>query len=63
MRVRSSFDWTRAALAVVAAAGLATVVGTFQQGSIAGGLGMGLIVGVGVAIGLVVFELASQYLE
>ena len=57
------FDLRRASLYILAATGLAVVIGAIQQGSIGGGLVLGLAVGVGVAIGLVLFEMASRHLN
>ncbi|KTG09900.1 hypothetical protein AUR64_09755 [Haloprofundus marisrubri] len=54
------FRLRRALRYVAAAAGLAVVIGYFQQGSIEAGLLFGLAVGAGVAIGLVLFEVASR---
>lgn len=63
MVLSPSFDRTRAALAVLAAAGLGTVVGSFQQGSLGGGVVIGLVVAVGVAIGLLAVDLLTQQID
>lgn len=53
-------DYRRVARYVAVAALLALVVGIFQQGSVAAGILFGVTVGVGVAIGLLCFELVER---
>ncbi|MFC4358658.1 hypothetical protein ACFO0N_11975 [Halobium salinum] len=55
------FDGRRALRYVVAATALAVVVGFYEQGSVGGALVLGLAVGVGVAVGLVLFEVVTRY--
>ncbi|MFC6726601.1 hypothetical protein ACFQE1_19975, partial [Halobium palmae] len=54
------FDLRRALRYVAAATALGVVVGAFREGSLVGGLLFGLIVGVGVAGGLVLYEIAMR---
>lgn len=60
MSGRTRFTLRRALRYVVAAAGLAGIIGFFQQGSIGGAIVLGAAVGMGVAAGLVLFELISR---
>ena len=57
------FDLRRALRYIAAATGLAVIIGVLEQGSIGGGLVLGLAVGIGITIGLVLFEVASRYLD
>jgi hypothetical protein len=50
----------RAAAYVAAATLLAVVVGTLREGSVGGGLALGVAVAVGVSAGLLGFELVTR---
>ncbi|WP_049985453.1 hypothetical protein [Halobellus rufus] len=60
MADRTPLALGRALRYVVATAGLAGVIGFFREGSISGALVLGVAVGIGVAAGLVFFELISR---
>ena len=51
----------RAAAYVAAATLLAVGIGTLRDGSIGDGLALGVAVAVGVAVGLLGFEIVSEY--
>ncbi|WP_254271145.1 hypothetical protein [Haloarcula marina] len=62
MSSEQSLDVGRALGTVLAVAVLGTVVGYFQQGSIAGGLRIGVTVAVGVGVGIVLLQAVTRYL-
>jgi hypothetical protein len=57
------FDLRRALSYVGAATLLAFAVGVLREGTVAGGLGFAVVIGVGVAVGLGSFEAGSGHLD
>ncbi|MFC7027967.1 hypothetical protein ACFQH8_11665 [Halomicroarcula sp. GCM10025710] len=63
MSSEQSFDVMRAVATVVAVGVLGTLVGYFQQGSLAGALTLGLTVAAAVAVGIVIFDRFFRYVQ
>ncbi len=57
-----TFDPQRAVLYAIAATLLGVIVGYFQQGSLGGGIVLGVAVGVGVGVGIVLLHAVSDYI-
>jgi uncharacterized membrane protein (UPF0136 family) len=55
------FDPQRVVRYVVAVAVFGAIVGYFQQGSIGGGIVLGVAVGIGVGVALVLLHVVSAY--
>lgn len=60
MRDGTPIDLRRVGRYVALTTAVAVVVGVLRQGSLVGGLLFGLAIGVGAAVGLLAFEVASR---